>query len=131
MESMLKYIITLVVTLFTPLASAASIEEVVIPSQDVMIWNNVELSTLEVVKNDLNLWCNKTHTNHCTGFGLSTYLSADRSIIYYEFGLSGVDDILAIYSVSSTEKNSILGKSWVSTWKYPFINIKPFVKAVR
>ena len=98
-------------------------KETEITPQDVMIWNNANLETLTQMSADLKVWCNRKYENQCEGIDVKTFLSIDRLTVFYQFGLDGVDDVVAVYF----EKDDVIGKSWVSEWQYPF-TIKQFEK---
>jgi len=106
---------------FVSTANASEVRESKITPQDVMTWNNVNLVILAQISEDLKIWCNLKFEIHCEGVNAKTFLSIDRSTVFYQFNLDGVDDIVAVYS----EKNGVIEKSWVSEWEYPFV-VKPF-----
>lgn len=124
---MFKYFLLLALLMMNVIASADETVEVIIPEQEVMVWNNVDYATLKMLTADLSLWCKKKYKHNCGWHDVSTYLSVDRSTIYYEFQLNSVDDETAVYVVpSSSSENRKYKKSWVSSWKYPFNKKLPF-----
>lgn len=117
----MRYLFILI--LFASALHASEIEEAEITPQEVIVWNHVNLETLAQLTADLKVWCHHKYKNHCEGTDVSTFLSKDRFTVFYQFGVDGVDDVVAVYF----EKNGVFGKSWVSEWQYPF-TVRPFVK---
>ena len=125
MRSYLFCLATLLIASFP--VRGEEIKEVVIPQQEVIEWNNVDLKTLDTVRKDLSNSCKKKINTDCSGESLSTFLSTDRSVIYYKFQLESVD-VFVVYSVSAEKDSKKIGKSWVSAWQDPFLKILPFTR---
>ena len=117
----MKYFIYCVLYLVCQFSYASEIPEVTIEKQEVISWNHVQLSALDTARKDLADWCHNEYKNNCVGFGVKTYISVDKSTLFYEFSLTGVDGVFAIYLVKLDKERTLYGKSWVSAWEHSLI----------
>ncbi len=98
-----------------------AVDEKNISPQQVDIWNHITLSTLNEIEKDLASWSREAHNGEYPSYDVRTYISSDKSTIFYEFSLVGIEDIYAIYSVSSEDGVSVISKCWVSAFNNPLL----------
>lgn len=109
---------------FTVCADAVP-EKKVVP-QDVMVWNRVIMDMVSKIEEDLAMWCKERISNHCPISNISTFLSLDRSMIFYGLNFKNIDDVSVIYIIDAHDQNSIVGKAWVSDFNHPIRKRLPF-----
>jgi hypothetical protein len=100
-------------------------EREVVP-QDVMVWNRVNMDMVSKMEDDLAMWCKERISNHCPISNISTFLSLDRSMIFYGIGFRNIDDVSVIYIIDTGDQGSIAGKAWVSDFNHPIRRRLPF-----
>jgi hypothetical protein len=106
--------------------SASEIPEVLIERQDVIVWNDVNFDALLNIAEDLKGWCKEKEVDSCVISDVSSFISLDRTKIFYHVSIKYTDDWEAVYVLSSENQQNILSKSRVSTWNIPFIKKLPF-----
>jgi len=104
---------------------AFPIEILKILPQNVLVWNNINLTALKTANSDLTAWCKSEFKMDCSGHDVSAFINTNQTVIYYQFSLIGVEDVLAVYHVKIDSQYELSGKSWISYWEYPF-DIKPY-----
>lgn len=123
----MRYLYGFIVLLVFSTATSAEIQEIKIEPQDVMVWNSVDPDVLGIISADMERWCKKDDMGPCPINSVSTFLSVNRSHVFYLVDMKYIDDVAVVYVLDSEVPAKFAGKSWVSTWEPVILKRLPFV----